>query len=103
MCKPSAETEVEGIPPGRTTSEWGDATEGYSTRNIETDVGKAEFEANLRNEGWAHTFSKDGKTDIFTKGDLKYTVRENSKSGGPTAEYFPSGSGKATVKIRLGI
>jgi hypothetical protein len=101
MCKPAAETEVDGIPPGRTTSEWADATEGYSVRNVETDVTKAEFEANLRNDGWVQTLSKDGKTDIFTKGDRKYTVRENSKSGGPTAEYFPTGAEKATVKIRL--
>lgn len=101
MCKPAAETEVDGIPPGRTTSEWTDATEGFSVRNVETDVTKAEFEANLRNEGWMQTLSKDGKTDIFTKGDLKYTVREHSNAGGATAEYFPPGAKQGTLKIRL--
>jgi hypothetical protein len=101
MCKPAAETDVDGIPPGRTTSEWADTTEGYSVRNVETDVTKAEFEANLSNEGWTQTLSKDGKTDIFKKDDLKYTVRDESRSGGPTAEYFPTGADKATVKIRL--
>ncbi|MGB8417920.1 DUF6531 domain-containing protein [Paraburkholderia sp.] len=101
MCKPAAETEVDGIPPGRTTSEWTEITEGSSVRNVETDVSKAEFEANLRNEGWTQTLSKDGKTDIFTKGDLKYTVREHSNAGGPTAEYFPPGAKQGTLKIRL--
>ncbi len=101
MCKPAAETEVDGIPPGRITSEWAETTEGYSTTNVATDVTPAEFAANLRNDGWVQTLSKDGKTDIFRKGDLKYSVREDSKSGGPTAVYFPSGAAKGTLKIRL--
>ncbi|WGS52032.1 DUF6531 domain-containing protein [Paraburkholderia sp. D15] len=101
MCKPAAETEVDGIPPGRITSEYTDITVGRSTRNVETDVGKGEFEANLRNDGWAEKVSSDGKTDIFTKGDLKYTVREHSNAGSPTAEYFPAGATSATLKIRL--
>lgn len=102
MCKPAAETEVDGIPPGRVTSEYTDITVGRSTRNIETDVGKAEFEANLRDNGWEQTLTKDGKSDIFTKDGNRYGVRDQSNEGRPTADYFPTGAEQATVKIRLG-
>ena len=102
MCKPAAETEVDGIPPGRISSEYKDGTVGDSVRNIKTDVGKAEFEANLRNDGWEQTLSKDGKTDIFTKDGNRYGVRDQSNQGQPTADYVPAGSKGATVKIRLG-
>lgn len=100
MCKPAA-GEVDGIPPGRITSEYTDITVGRSTKNIETDVGKAEFEANLRDNGWAQTLTKDGKMDIFTKNGNRYGVREDSNQGQPTADYFPLGSKYATLKIRL--
>ncbi|MFL9982139.1 DUF6531 domain-containing protein [Paraburkholderia sediminicola] len=102
MCKPAAETEIDGIPPGRIKSEYKDITVGDSVRNIETDVGKAEFEANLRNDGWTQSLSKDGKMDIFTKDGNRYGVRDQSNQGQPTADYFPAGSKGATVKIRLG-
>ncbi|MFM0155523.1 DUF6531 domain-containing protein [Paraburkholderia sediminicola] len=100
QCKPAAETEVDGIPPGRITSEYTDMTVGRSVRNVRTDVGKAEFEANLRSDGWVQTLSKDGKADIFTKGERQYTVRDDSNEGSITAGYAVGG-GKATVKIRL--
>jgi YD repeat-containing protein len=100
MCKPAAETEVDGIPPGRITSEYTDITTGGSIRNIRTDVGKAEFEANLVESGYVQTLSKDGKADIFTKGDSQYTVRDNSNSGFITADVKSGGSNIA--KIRLG-
>jgi YD repeat-containing protein len=100
MCKPAAETEVDGIPPGRITSEYTDITAGKSIRNIKTDVGKAEFEANLIESGYVQTLSKDGKADIFTKGESQYTVREQSNSGWITADVKRSGDNIA--KIRLG-
>ncbi|WP_035560724.1 hypothetical protein [Burkholderia sp. 9120] len=100
LCKPAAETEVDGIPPGRITSEYVDITVGFSRRNIKTDVGKAEFEANLVESGYVQTLSKDGKADIFTKGESQYTVRDNSTSGYITADVKRSGSNIA--KIRLG-
>ncbi|MGU7813164.1 DUF6531 domain-containing protein [Burkholderia sp. AW49-1] len=101
MCKPAAETEVDGIPPGRITSEYTNKTIGRSTRNIETDVPRAEFEANLRNNGWAHTLSKDGKADIFTKNGARYVVRNKSNAGMPTADFYPAGAPGYTLKIRL--
>ncbi|MFM0054013.1 DUF6531 domain-containing protein [Paraburkholderia phytofirmans] len=101
MCKPAAETEVDGIPPGRITSEYEDTTTGNSVRNIKTDVEKAEFEANLVESGYAQTLSKDGKADIFTKDGARYTVRNESNSGYPTAEYVPAGASRGTIKIRL--
>ena len=100
LCKPAAETEVDGIPPGRITSEYTDITTGGSIRNIRTDVGKAEFEANLVENGYMQTLSKDGRADIFTKGESQYTVRDNSNSGYITADVKTGGSNIA--KIRLG-
>jgi YD repeat-containing protein len=101
MCKPAAETEVDGIPPGRITSKYENITEGNSITNIETDVTKAEFEANLRNDGWTQTLSKDGKADIFTKDGVRYSVRDESNSGRPTADFTPAGASRPTLKIRL--
>jgi YD repeat-containing protein len=101
MCKPAAETEVDGIPPGRITSEYTDITVGGSIRNIRTDVGKAEFEANLVESGYVKTLSKDGRADIFSKDGARYTVREDSNAGYPTAEYVPPGAPRGTIKIRL--
>ena len=101
MCKPAAETEVDGIPPGRITSEYTDITTGGSIRNVRTDVGKAEFEANLVESGYVQSLSKDGKADIFSKDGARYTVREDSNAGYPTAEYVPAGSPRGTIKIRL--
>jgi YD repeat-containing protein len=101
MCKPAAETEVDGIPPGRIISEYEDITSGNSVRNIRTDVEKAEFEANLVESGYTQTLSKDGKADIFTKDGARYTVRNESNSGYPTAEYVPAGAPRGTIKIRL--
>jgi hypothetical protein len=100
MCKPAAETEVDGIPPGRITSEYTDITTGRSMRNIRTDVGKAEFKANLVESGYMQTLSKDGKSDIFTKGEGQYTVRDESNSGYITADVKSGGANIA--KIRLG-
>lgn len=101
MCKPAAETEVDGIPPGRIISEYEDITSGNSVRNIRTDVEKAEFEANLVESGYTQTLSKDGKADIFTKDGARYTVRNESNSGYSTAEYVPAGAPRGTIKIRL--
>jgi YD repeat-containing protein len=100
MCKPAAETEVDGIPPGRILSEYVDISRPNAVRNIKIDVGKAEFEANLLESGYVQTLSKDGRSDIFTKGTVRYTVRDESNEGSITADFFPT-TGKATVKIRL--
>ncbi|MGX5884655.1 DUF6531 domain-containing protein, partial [Burkholderia gladioli] len=96
-CKPSAE-QIPGIPPGRAVK---DITVGRSVKNVETDLGRAEFEANLTKDGWTHSLAKDGKTDIFTKNGDRFTVRNDSNAGMPTAEYIPVGATKATLKIRL--
>lgn len=84
------------------SSKYEDITEGVSVANVETDVTRAEFEANLRNDGWIQSQTKDGKMDIFTKEGNRYGVRSESNQGQPTADYFPLGAKKATVKIRLG-
>jgi hypothetical protein len=60
----------------------------------------AEFESNLIESGYVRTLSKDGKADIFTKGEGQYTVREQSNSGWIAADAKRSGDNMA--KIRLG-
>ncbi|WP_236716181.1 polymorphic toxin type 10 domain-containing protein, partial [Leptospira interrogans] len=72
--------------------------------NRGTDVSKSEFEMNLRKNGWNEKLSDDGKVNIFTKDNKKYTTRDDAKSTqGPTAEYFKdSASPKSNLKIRLG-
>jgi hypothetical protein len=100
LCKPTGLADIDGIPSGRKVSEYIDITTGRSIRNIKTDVGKGEFEANLRDSGYAQTLSSDGRSDIFIKGNLKYTIRDNSNAGYPTADVFSNGD--QIGKIRLG-
>jgi hypothetical protein len=95
--------------PGRVWRERGGlqrALCGYrcSTRFSHLPVGcvtKAEFEANLRNDGRTQTLSQDGKADIFTKDGARYAVRDESNAGKPTADFTPVGATRATLKIRL--
>ncbi|MGN4152250.1 RHS repeat domain-containing protein [Burkholderia gladioli] len=100
-CKPAATVEVEGVPPGRILSMYYNITKGRSIRNIETDIPKAEFEANLTSGGWTKTLSKDGKADIFRKNGAEYSVRDKSNAGVPTANYIPKGAEHPTLKIRF--
>ncbi len=86
----------------RTVSEIEDITKlGSKLPNIKTDVPKSEFEKNLLDNGFTKSLSKNGKVNIFTKADTKYTTRDFSKStDGPTAESFKNN--QPTSKIRLG-
>lgn len=62
---------------------------------------KAEFGDNLVKSNYTKSTSKDGKVTNYTKGDKKYTERENAKStGGTTADY--SKNNELKKKIRLG-
>jgi RHS repeat-associated protein len=84
-------------------SKYDRATKGRSVENRSTDVGQSEFKQNLRDNGWKESTSKDGQTTIFEKDGARYVVRDNAKStGGPTADYYQSGSSSINVKIRLG-
>lgn len=79
-----------------------DVTRGPSIRNVETDVTKEEFEKSLKEDGWIHSKSKDGKIDIYDKGNSRYAVRDFSKSTqGPTAEHYINGNRSPESKIRL--
>jgi len=70
-------------------------------RNIKTDVKKREFEVNLTKSGFKKSSSKDGKVNIFTKGESKIITRDSAKSTGkPSADTFLRG--KQKTKIRLG-
>lgn len=84
-------------------SKYDRATKGRSVENRSTDVGQSEFKQNLRHNGWKESTSKDGQTTIFEKDGARYVVRDNARStGGPTADYYQSGSSSINVKIRLG-
>lgn len=88
--------------PERKECKHKDVTRGQSIRNVETEVTKEEFEKSLREDGWIHSRSKDGKIDIYDKGNSRYTVRDFSKSTqGPTAEYYINGNRSPEFKIRL--
>ncbi|AXR66143.1 RHS repeat-associated core domain-containing protein [Leptospira mayottensis] len=90
---------------GSTRSSYKDVSENRTrVPNRGTDISKSEFETNLRKNGWNEKLSDDGKVNIFTKDNKKYTTRDDAKSTqGPTAEYFKdSASPKSNLKIRLG-
>ncbi|WP_306465188.1 RHS repeat-associated core domain-containing protein, partial [Thermaerobacillus caldiproteolyticus] len=84
-------------------SKYVDVTEsGSRYANRATDVSKAQFEKNLLRDGWKKSISKDGKTIILTKDGAKYVLRDGAKStGGSTADFYPKGSKRMTLKIRL--
>lgn len=83
-------------------SDYIDITRGGSVANRATDVTSADFAKNLIEGGWKQSTSKDGLVQIFEKDGAKYTLRETSSGGVPTAEFFRAGSERADLKIRLG-
>lgn len=83
-------------------SKYVDITKGGSVANRATDVTREQFERNLTDAGWNRSVSKDGKVTIYEKDGSLYKVRDNAKStGGPTADFYKSGSDKINLKIRL--
>jgi hypothetical protein len=92
----------EPVEEGCPSCGYEDTTTGNSVPNRTTDVTRSDFEQNLRDSGYNESVSKDGKVSNFDNGTQRYSVRDYSNSGPPTAEFFPNGSGKATLKIRLG-
>jgi RHS repeat-associated protein len=75
---------------------------GSRVANRGTDVTKAEFEKNLTESGFVKTVSKDGKATILEKDGSRYVLRDQAKStGGPTADFYKSGSQSTDLKIRL--
>jgi hypothetical protein len=77
-----------------------DTTTGNSIQNRTTDVTRSEFEKNLNGSGFNKTVSKDGHVSIFDNGvGQRYTLRNYSNHGSPTAEFF--NNGQRLVKIRL--
>jgi RHS repeat-associated protein len=83
-------------------SKYVDVTRSSSIANRATDVSRESFERNLAEDGWQRTVSRDGKVSILSKDDAKYVVRDNAKStGGPSADYYRSGSERPDLKIRL--
>jgi hypothetical protein len=78
-------------------------TKERSVENRRTDVGRTAFEKNLRDGGWNESKSADGKVTMFEKDGARYVLRANAKStGGPSADFYNSGSSSANLKIRLG-
>lgn len=78
------------------------STTGSRYANRATDASRNDFEQNLLDTGWARSASKDGSVTIFEKDGAKYVLRDNAKStGGPTADFYGSGSDSIDLKIRL--
>ena len=72
-----------------------------SVHNRETDVNKSQFEKGLKESGYDKTQSKDGKVENYTKGDKKYTVRDNAKStGGAAADAYKNGELKTKIRLK---
>ncbi len=87
------------------SSKYVDVTEkGSLVHNRTTNITKTEFGKNLESNGWKKIVTKDGKAVIYQKDGAKYVLRDNAKStGGPTADFYKSGSKRADIKIRLGV
>jgi hypothetical protein len=100
--------DTAATPPGGPdddgpNSKYDRTTKGRSVENRHTNVARQEFEQNLRENGWRESKSADGKVTIFEKDGAKYVLRDNAKStGGPSADFYKSGSKSVDVKIRLG-
>ena len=91
-----------GIWVHNTKCSYKDITVGKSVRNISTNVTRTDFEKSLLGDGWKKAVSKDGKVTIYSKDGARYTVRDTSNQGQPTAEFWAKGATKVTTKIRLG-
>ncbi len=91
-----------GIWVHNTSCSYKDITVGKSVKNVSTNVTREDFEKTLIEDGWVKTGSKDGEISIFSKDGAKYTVRDTSNQGQPTAEFWGKGATEVTTKIRLG-
>lgn len=67
--------------------------------NRDTNVTRAEFEANLLRSEFSQTVSSNSNIYIFDNGNTRYTVRDFSSDGRQTAEFFQNG--RRLLKIRL--
>jgi RHS repeat-associated protein len=84
------------------TSKYADISGKSSLRNVQTNVSHRALQKNLRANGWVKASTADGKATVMSKGSAKYLIRNHAKStGGWTADYYPAGAGRATMKIRL--
>jgi uncharacterized protein RhaS with RHS repeats len=61
--------------------------QGSRYANRQTDITRTEFEQNLRESGFEESMSKDGLVRNFENGGQKYSVRDFSNQGSPTANY----------------
>jgi len=70
--------------------------------NRATNVSRAEFEDNLAKNGWQRMpVSRNGHLE-YQKEGARYYMRDGTKStDGPTADFYPKGSTKPILKIRL--
>ncbi|WP_413066561.1 RHS repeat domain-containing protein [Siminovitchia sp. 179-K 8D1 HS] len=84
----------------RSASLYKDITKRGSIKNRETNISMREFEKNLRRNGYKKSVHGKGVITMEKNGN-KYSLRNHSKSGRPTAEFIPKGRKKATLKIRF--
>jgi RHS repeat-associated protein len=65
-----------------------DSTKGRSVRNTDASISRTDFEKNLESNGFQRSPTDNQSVTNFTKGDIKYTVRDFSKSRGPTVDVY---------------
>jgi len=70
--------------------------------NRATSISRAQFEKNLLAARWIRTVGAQGKVIEYAKDGARYMVRDGAKStGGPTTDFYKSGSESIDLKIRL--
>jgi len=70
-------------------------------KNVETTASRGQFERKLMDRGWTMRDVGGGARE-FTRGGSKYnTYPRSGSTRGPSAKYYPRGSGKPTISIRF--
>lgn len=59
----------------------------------------SDFAAGLRGRGYQTSVSKDGRVQIFTRGDRQYVLRQHSKQGSTTVDVRHKGDPIAKVRL----
>jgi hypothetical protein len=80
-----------------------DLTRGGQIRNVGTDATHVEFSQTLADNGWVSYPSGDRRVQVFTSGGARYVLRSTAASyGGWSADFYPPGGSRITLKLRLG-
>ncbi|WP_210210976.1 hypothetical protein, partial [Rhodomicrobium lacus] len=73
---------------------------GSTTQNYKVNMSMDQFEQNLVRDGFTGTQKGIG-TEYINATEERFYIRDYSKSGPPTADYYPSGSRDPAIKYRF--